>query len=31
MVLKVKETSINKKGLLTQEEFKKIYDSVVHG
>ncbi|HSR11867.1 MAG TPA: pyruvate carboxyltransferase [Thermodesulfobacteriota bacterium] len=31
IVLKVKETSIKKKGLLTQEEFKKIYDSVVHG
>jgi len=31
IVLKVKETSINKKGLLTEEEFKKIFDSVVHG
>ena len=31
MVLKVKDASINKKGLLTQEEFKKIYDGVVHG
>jgi isopropylmalate/homocitrate/citramalate synthase len=31
IVLKVKEASIQKKGLLTQEEFKKIYDSVAHG
>jgi isopropylmalate/homocitrate/citramalate synthase len=31
MVLKVKEASIRKKGLLTEEEFKKIYDGVVHG
>ena len=31
IVLKVKDASIKKKGLLTQEEFKKIYDSVVHG
>jgi len=31
MVLKVKEASIQKKGLLTEEEFKKIFDGVVHG
>jgi isopropylmalate/homocitrate/citramalate synthase len=31
IVLKVKDFSIKKKGLLTQEEFKKIYNSVVHG
>jgi isopropylmalate/homocitrate/citramalate synthase len=31
IVLKVKEASIRKKGLLTEEEFKKIFDSVVHG
>jgi choline dehydrogenase-like flavoprotein len=31
LVLKVKEASIKKKGLLTEEEFKKIYDSVAHG
>jgi hypothetical protein len=31
MVLKVKEASIEKKGLLTEDEFKKIYDGVVHG
>jgi len=31
IVLKVKEASIRKKGLLSQEEFKKIYESVVHG
>ena len=31
MVLKVKEASLQKKGLLTEEEFKKIFDSVVHG
>jgi len=31
MVLKVKEASIQKKGLLTEEEFRKIYDGVVHG
>jgi isopropylmalate/homocitrate/citramalate synthase len=31
IVLKVKDASIKKKGLLTQEEFKKIFDSVVHG
>ena len=31
IVLKVKDASIQKKGLLTQEEFKKIFDAVVHG
>jgi len=31
IVLKVKETSIKKKGLLTEQEFKKIFDQVVHG
>jgi hypothetical protein len=31
IVLKVKEASIQKKGLLTEEEFRKIYDSVAHG
>jgi isopropylmalate/homocitrate/citramalate synthase len=31
IVLKVKEASIRKKGLLTEEEFKKIFDSLVHG
>ncbi len=31
IVLKVKEASIRKKGLLTEEEFKKIFDRVVHG
>jgi len=31
IVLKVKEASIKKKGLLNQEEFKKIYDNVVYG
>jgi len=31
VVLKVKEASIQKKGLLSQEEFKRIYESVVHG
>jgi isopropylmalate/homocitrate/citramalate synthase len=31
IVLKVKEASIKKKGLLDQEEFKRIYESVVHG
>lgn len=31
IVLKVKEASIQKKGLLSQEEFKRIYESVVHG
>ncbi len=31
IVLKVKEASIKKKGLLSQDEFKKIFDSVVHG
>ena len=31
MVQKIKEASIKKKGLLTIEEFKDIYNSVVHG
>ncbi len=31
IVLKVKEASIKKKGLLTEKEFKKIFDRVVHG
>ena len=31
LVLKVKEVSIKKKGLLTEQEFKKIFDQVVHG
>lgn len=31
IVLKVKEASIQKKGLLSQEDFKRIYESVVHG
>ena len=31
MVQKIKEASIKKKGLLTIEEFKEIYNSVVHG
>ncbi|MDO9211566.1 MAG: pyruvate carboxyltransferase [Deltaproteobacteria bacterium] len=31
IVLKVKEASIKKKGLLTEQEFKKIFDQVVHG
>jgi isopropylmalate/homocitrate/citramalate synthase len=31
IVLKVKEASIKKKGLLTEKEFKKIVDRVVHG
>src|SRR4030042_7128613 len=31
IVLKVKDASIKKKGLLTEQEFKKIVDSVVHG
>jgi len=31
LVLKVKEASIQKKGLLTEQEFKKIFDQVVHG
>ena len=31
MVLKVKQASIEKKGLLNEEEFKKIYEGVVHG
>jgi len=31
IVLKVKEASVQKKGLLSEEEFKNIYDSVVHG
>ncbi|MBP1723508.1 MAG: pyruvate carboxyltransferase [Deltaproteobacteria bacterium] len=31
IVQKVKQASIEKKGLLTEEEFKKIVDSVVHG
>jgi isopropylmalate/homocitrate/citramalate synthase len=31
LVLKVKEASIRKKGLLTEQEFKKIFDQVVHG
>jgi isopropylmalate/homocitrate/citramalate synthase len=31
IVLKVKEVSIQKKGLLNEEEFKTIYDSLVHG
>ena len=31
IVLKVKEASIQKKGLLNEEEFKRIYESVVHG
>jgi isopropylmalate/homocitrate/citramalate synthase len=31
IVLKVKEASIKKKGLLTDKEFKKIVDRVVHG
>ncbi|MBU1205532.1 MAG: pyruvate carboxyltransferase [Proteobacteria bacterium] len=31
IVLKVKEASIQKKGLLTEQEFKKIFDQVVHG
>jgi isopropylmalate/homocitrate/citramalate synthase len=31
IVLKVKEASIKKKGLLDPEEFKRIYESVVHG
>jgi isopropylmalate/homocitrate/citramalate synthase len=31
MVQKIKEASIRKKGLLTIEEFKDIYNSVVHG
>ncbi len=31
IVLKVKDASIQKKGLLTQEEFKEIFNSVVHG
>jgi isopropylmalate/homocitrate/citramalate synthase len=31
IVLKVKEASIKKKGLLTEREFKKIVDRVVHG
>lgn len=31
IVLKVKEASIKKKGLLTEQEFKKIFDQVAHG
>jgi hypothetical protein len=31
LVLKVKEASIKKKGLLTEQEFKKIFDQVAHG
>ncbi len=31
IVVKVKDFSIRKKGLLTEEEFKQIVDSVVHG
>jgi isopropylmalate/homocitrate/citramalate synthase len=31
MVQKIKDASIKKKGLLTIEEFKDIYNSVVHG
>jgi isopropylmalate/homocitrate/citramalate synthase len=31
IVQKVKQFSIEKKGLLTEEEFKQIVDSVVHG
>jgi len=31
MVLKVKQAGIQKKGLLTEEEFRKIYEAVVHG
>jgi len=31
MVLKVKQASIEKKGLLTEEEFRQIVNSVVHG
>lgn len=31
LVLKVKEASIKKKGLLTEKEFKKIYEKIVHG
>jgi isopropylmalate/homocitrate/citramalate synthase len=31
IVLKVKEASIKKKGLLTEREFKKIVDRLVHG
>lgn len=31
IVLKVKEASIKKKGLLTEKEFKKIYEKIVHG
>ncbi len=31
IVLKVKDCSVKKKGLLTEEEFKQIVDSVVHG
>ena len=31
IVQKVKQFSIEKKGLLTEEEFKRIYDIVVHG
>jgi isopropylmalate/homocitrate/citramalate synthase len=31
IVLKVKEASIKKKGLLTEKEFKKIVDRVAHG
>lgn len=31
IVLKVKDASIKKKGLLSQEEFRKIFDGVVHG
>jgi len=31
IVLKVKEASIKKKGLLSEKEFKKIYEKIVHG
>jgi isopropylmalate/homocitrate/citramalate synthase len=31
MVQKIKDAAIKKKGLLTVEEFKQIYNSVVHG
>ena len=31
MVQKIKEASIKKKGLLTVEEFRQIFNSVVHG
>jgi isopropylmalate/homocitrate/citramalate synthase len=31
IVLKVKEAAIKKKGLLTEREFKKIFDRIVHG